>query len=280
MPNVRRAAAVPLAAMLALAAARTPRAPRAAEHAWTLTWRDEFDGPAGTTFDRTRWTADTGGGGWGNQEREFYTTRRENVALDGAGHLVVTARAESAGAGFHCWYGPCQYTSARLKTQGRFQQRYGRFEARLKIPRGQGIWPAFWMLGGDIETAGWPTSGEIDIMENIGREPRAVHGTVHGPGYSGADGIGGADTVARPLADDFHVYAVEWEPSEIRWLLDGRVFRRTTTADLPAGARWVYDHPFFLLLNVAVGGAWPGDPDATSTFPQVMLVDYVRVYRR
>jgi beta-glucanase (GH16 family) len=274
MPNARRATAL----LCACLAACAPHA--VAPNGWTLVWHDEFDGAAGVSFDRDKWTADTGGGGWGNRERQFYATRPENVAHDGAGHLVITARAESPDAADRCWYGPCAYSSARLKTQGRFEQTYGRFEARLKIPRGQGIWPAFWMLGGDIETVGWPRSGEIDIMENIGREPRVVHGTIHGPGYSGANGIGGPDTVARPLADDFHVYAIEWEPSEIRWLLDGRPYRRTTTADLPAGARWVFDHPHFLLLNVAVGGAWPGDPDSTSTFPQTMLVDYVRVYRR
>ena len=135
------------------------------------------------------------------------------------------------------------------------------------------------MLGADIDRVGWPHCGEIDVMENIGREPAIVHGTLHGPGYSGAQGIGGADTLpSGSYADDFHVFAVEWEAGEIRWLVDGRQYRRTTPSDLPRGARWVFDHPFFLLLNVAVGGHWPGDPDATLTFPQQMLVDYVRVY--
>jgi beta-glucanase (GH16 family) len=238
---------------------------------WTLAWHDEFDGPRGASFDRARWAADTGGGGWGNQELEVYTTRTENIALDGDGHLVITARAEPAG----------RYTSARIKTKGLFAQAYGRFEARLRIPRGQGLWPAFWMLGDDIDNVGWPRSGEIDIMENIGREPAVVHGTMHGPGYSGADGIGGPDTLAHAtFADDFHVYAVEWAPNEIRWLVDDSLYFRTTPASLPAGAAWVYDHPFFLLLNVAVGGGWPGNPDATTAFPQQMVVDYVRVYRR
>jgi beta-glucanase (GH16 family) len=247
---------------------------------WTLSWQDEFDGPAGASFDSTKWVADTGGHGWGNQEREFYTTRSENVALDGDGHLVITARAESSGA-YTCWYGPCGYTSARLKTKGRFEQTYGRFESRIRIPRGQGLWPAFWMLGGNIDAAGWPLCGEIDIMENIGREPDVVHGTMHGPGYSGAGGIGGPERVSGgAVADAFHVFAVEWEPSEIRWLMDGQLYFRATTGALPSGARWVFDHPFFLLLNVAVGGNWPGDPDASTTFPQHMLVDYVRVYRR
>jgi beta-glucanase (GH16 family) len=137
------------------------------------------------------------------------------------------------------------------------------------------------MLGTNIDSVGWPKSGEIDVMENIGREPAMVHGTVHGPGYSGGSGIGSSYTLASgAFADDFHVFAVEWTPGLIRWLVDEREYRRTTPADLPAGTTWVYDHPFFLLLNLAVGGAWPGDPDATSTYPQQMVVDYVRVYRR
>jgi len=183
-----------------------------------LTWQDEFDGPAGTTFDHTKWTADTGGNGWGNQEREFYTTSTQNVALDGNGHLVITARVDSSHT---CWYGPCRYTSARLKTQGLFAQTYGRFEARIRIPRGQGMWPAWWMLGGNIETVGWPKCGEIDVMENIGREPSIVHGTAHGPGYSGGNGIGAPDTLSPgAFADDFHVYAVSWQSNEVDWSVD------------------------------------------------------------
>ena len=142
-------------------------------------WHDEFNGPAGASFDRAKWAADTGGLGFGNQEREFYTTRPENVALDGQGHLIITARAEPSSSPYQCWYGKCGYTSTRLKTKGLFAQRYGRFEARIRIPRGQGMWPAFWMLGTDIDSVGWPRSGEIDIMENIGREPAIAHGA-HG----------------------------------------------------------------------------------------------------
>jgi beta-glucanase (GH16 family) len=246
----------------------------------SLAWHDEFDGPAGASFDRAKWVADTGGKGFGNQERQFYTTRAENVALDGDGHLVITARAELPSSAYECWYGRCLYTSTRLKTKGLFAQTYGRFEARIRIPRGQGLWPAFWMLGDDIDVVHWPQSGEIDIMENIGREPTIAHGTLHGPGYSGAGGIGRADTLARgAYADDFHIFAVAWRPSEIRWYVDGREYHRMTPADLPPGTKWVFDHPLFLLLNVAVGGGWPGDPDASTTFPQQMVVDYVRAYR-
>lgn len=268
-----------LALLLLSACARTPE-PSPTPDGWTLAWSDEFSAPAGTPFDATKWVADTGGAGWGNQERQTYTTLAQNVAHDGAGHLVITALAEADTSVRRCWYGGCRFTSARLKTKGLFDQTYGRIEARLRVPRGQGIWPAFWMLGRDIDAVGWPTSGEIDVMENIGREPTIVHGTAHGPGFSGANAIGGADTLAAPLADDFHVFGVEWARDEIRWFVDGRQYFRLTPAALPAGARWVFDHPHYLLLNVAVGGSWPGEPDATLVMPQRMVVDWVRVYRR
>jgi beta-glucanase (GH16 family) len=245
---------------------------------WTLAWSDEFEGPAGATVDATRWTFDVGGGGWGNQELQSYTDRPRNAHLSGDGSLVIDVLRES-----HT--GPDQiardFTSARLKTQGLFAQTYGRFEARIKVPHGQGIWPAFWMLGTDITSAGWPACGEIDIMENIGREPAIVHGTFHGPGYSGGSGIGGSVSLpAGRFADGFHVFSVEWERDVIRWYMDGQLYLTRTPAQLPPGTRWVFDHPFFLILNVAVGGNWPGAPDATTVFPQQMLVDYVRVYRR
>jgi beta-glucanase (GH16 family) len=267
-----------VAALVAIACTATRPATRPG---WTLVWHDEFDAPAGASFDTSRWVADTGGGGWGNDERQRYTTDPSNVAHDGAGHLVVTARPAAPADASRCWYGRCRFTSARLTTQGRFATTYGRIEARLRIPRGQGIWPAFWMLGEDLPRVGWPASGEIDVMENVGREPAVVHGTVHGPGYSGAGGIGGADTLAQgAYADAFHVYAVEWAPAEIRWFVDDRPYFRLTPDRLPAGARWVFDHPHVLLLNVAVGGRWPGEPDATTPLPQRMLVDWVRVWRR
>jgi beta-glucanase (GH16 family) len=278
--SLRAALALTLAALaLALAACSTAPGGGAAPPEWTLVWSDEFGGPAGAPFDGAKWVADTGGQGWGNRERQYYTARAENVSLDGSGSLVITARAEPADSPYRCWYGRCQYTSARIKTKDRFEQTYGRFEARIRIPRGQGIWPAFWMLGADIDRVGWPACGEIDVMENIGREPAVVHGTIHGPGYSGGSGIGGHYTLAEgSFADDSHVFAVEWMPGQVRWLVDGREYQRITRTELPAGATWVFDHPFFLLLNVAVGGVWPGDPDASTVLPQQMLVDYVRVY--
>jgi beta-glucanase (GH16 family) len=259
------------------AAAQTAGA-QAASPEWKLVWSDEFNGPNGSAVDSSKWVSESGGGGWGNNELEYYTTRREN-AFQQDGNLVIKVLQEK-------YIGPDDatrnYTSARLKTLGKFSQTYGRFEARIKIPRGQGVWPAFWMLGNDIDKPGWPTCGEIDIMENIGKEPALVHGTIHGPGYSGEHGIGAPYALpsGQAFADDFHVYAVEWEPNAIRFYVDDHLYTTRTPADLPKGAKWVYDHPFFLLLNVAVGGYWPGDPDATSTFPQTMLVDYVRVYER
>jgi len=250
---------------------------------WQLLWSDEFDGPAGSLPDPAKWTFDLGGEGWGNREWQYYTNKPENIALDGQSALVITALpvAEDDTRGLVCWYGPCRFTSARILTLDRFTFTYGRAEARLKIPYGQGIWPAFWMLGENIMSRGWPADGEIDIMENIGREPDIVHGTVHGPGYSGADGIGGSWQLpnGQHLSDDFHVYAVEWEPEEIRWYLDDILYFTLTPANIPSGQAWVFDHPFFLILNVAVGGNWPGYPDDTTTFPQTMVVDYVRVYQ-
>ncbi|HKW39620.1 MAG TPA: glycoside hydrolase family 16 protein [Gemmatimonadales bacterium] len=238
-----------------------------ASPSWTLVWRDEFNG---TTLDATKWVPETGGGGWGDAELEYYTDRSVNAHVDN-GYLHIDALSET--------FGGRNYTSARLKTESLGAWRYGRFEARIRIPRGQGLWPAFWMLGDHCETVGWPACGEIDIMENIGREPARVHGTVHGPGYSGAQGVGSAyDLASGAFADDFHVFAIEWEPAAIRWYVDSALYKTVTPKDLPGP--WVYDHPFFIILNVAVGGNWPGSPDATSVFPQTMLVDYVRVYQR
>jgi beta-glucanase (GH16 family) len=244
-----------------------------------LVWSDDNNGAAGSAVNSTKWGFDVGGGGWGNNEREYYTNTTDNAAMDGAGNLVITAKTSTLKK-LRCWYGQCKYTSARILTKGKFTQTYGRFEARIKIPYGQGIWPAFWMLGSNIDSAGWPTCGEIDIMENIGREPSIVHGTIHGPGYSGAQGIGAPYALTSgAFSDAFHVYAVEWDANQIRWYVDGNLYQTRTPTDLPAGSAWVFDHPFFIILNLAVGGYWPGDPDSTTVFPQRMLVDYVRVYR-
>jgi beta-glucanase (GH16 family) len=238
---------------------------------WTLVWSDEFDQPAGSAPNPAKWAYDTGASGWGNNEKQHYTSRTNNARIEN-GMLVIEAIQEN--------YQGANYTSARLKTQGKAAWTYGRIEARIKIPRGQGIWPAFWMLGTNITSVGWPKCGEIDILENIGREPKIVHGTVHGPGYSGAKGIGGPYSLpGNPeFANEFHVYAVEWSTNEIKWFVNGVPFFTLTPASLPSGAAWVFTAPQFLILNVAVGGNWPGYPDSTTQFPQRMTVDYVRVY--
>lgn len=239
---------------------------------YTLVWSDEFNGANGTAPDPTKWVLETGGNGWGNNELEYYTNRLENAHVQD-GNLVITAIKET----YTGTDGVTRnYTSARLKTAGKFEQAYGRFEARIKIPAGQGIWPAFWMLGNNINTVSWPSCGEIDIMENIGREPSIVHGSLHGPGYD----VGAPFTLSngQRFSDDFHVFDVEWEPGTIRFYVDGQLYETQNSSS--AGSGWVFDHPFFMLLNVAVGGNWPGSPDATTVFPQTMLVDYVRVYQR
>lgn len=282
-PSPRRAlrlAAVLTAALtitlgLGPAVSAVPVEPRPAAAA-AVTFEDTFDGPAGAAVNSGKWNVETGDN-VNNHERQRYTPGASNAALDGAGNLVITARRENPG-NYQCWYGRCEYTSARLNTSGRFTQTYGHVEARMKVPRGQGMWPAFWMLGQDIGQVGWPNSGEIDVMENVGFEPSTVHGTLHGPGYSGAGGIGAAFTLSggRAFADDFHTFAVDWAPGSITWSVDGQVYQRRTPADL-GGRQWVFDKPFFLILNLAVGGDWPGNPDGSTQFPNRLVVDYVRV---
>ncbi len=232
-------------------------------------WADEFDGPANTLPDSTKWTYDLGNNnGWGNRELESYTDTAQNIHLDGAGHLVI-----------HVDHTGSTYTSARIKTQGLFSTRYGRIEARIRLPFGQGIWPAFWMLGTNITTAGWPQCGEIDIMENIGREPSVNHGSIHGPGYSGGNSVTGLYSLpgSARFSDDFHVFAIQWTPQTITFFVDGVAYKTVTPSSLPSGAQWVFENPFFLILNVAVGGNFPGSPDDSTQFPQEMMVDYVRV---
>ena len=263
--------------LLLMSACAIAQSSPVARAGWKLVWSDEFNGPAGSAVDSSKWVTESGGNGWGNQELEYYTTRIEN-AVQQDGNLVIKVRKEKYTGSDGVTH---DYTSARLKTESKFSQKYGRFEARIKIPYGQGIWPAFWMMGDDIEKKGWPECGEIDIMENIGKEPALVHGTIHGPGYSGAKGISASFelTGGQRFADDFHVFAVEWEPKAIRFYVDDHLYATRTPADLPKGAKWVYKHPFFVLLNVAVGGGWPGNPDSSTVFPQTMLVDYARIYR-
>lgn len=247
-----------------------------------LAWADEFNGAANTSPDSTKWNYDIGAGfdgGWGNNELQYYTNRPQNVSHDGNGNLMIKAMRETYTGNDGVTR---LYTSARLVTRGKYEITYGRIEIRIKLPYGQGIWPAFWTLGTNIDTpgVGWPKCGEIDIMEHIGREPFTAYGTLHGPGYSGGNALSASYqlTSGQKFSDDYHVFAVEWSPRQIQFLVDGFVYKTRTPADLPQGTNWVFDHPNYLLLNLAVGGNWPGYPDVTTIFPQTMLVDYVRVY--
>jgi beta-glucanase (GH16 family) len=266
--------------LLSLCAAVAVPAPAAAtDGGASPVWSDEFDGSSGSAPDSAKWTHDTGFG-WGSGELQAYTDRTRNASLDGQGNLAITARAET-------YTGPdgktSQYTSARLNTREKFSFVYGRIESRIKIPSGQGIWPAFWLLGDDIFTTGWPGCGEIDMMEVLGDEPNMLYQSIHGPQPEANDGeFGLTDRVefAKPLSADFHVYGAEWGPGWISLTADGEVYRTFTPADLPRSAQWVFDHPHHLILDVAVGGEWPGPPDTTTPFPATMLVDWVRVWDR
>ncbi len=235
---------------------------------WTLVWSDEFDGAAGALPDPAKWRAEIGGDGWGNDELQYYTDRAENAALDGQGMLRIVAREES--------FDGRAYTSARYTTQGLFEQRYGRFEARISFPEGAGTWPAFWMLGTDIGVVGWPECGEIDIVEHVGRRDGVIYGTVHGPGYSAGQSVGGETSVAGGDITTFRDYAVEWEPERIAWFVDGVEYFSVTPDDVPG--RWPYDQPFFLILNLAIGGTFGGPVGAETPFPAEMRVDWVRVW--
>ena len=232
-----------------------------------LIWHDEFSGAAGSAPGAARWTYDLGGGGWGNDELETYTRSPANVQLDGHGHLVITARRAADG----------RITSARIKTQGRFSFRYGTVSARISLPAGKGLWPAFWLLGKSIATVDWPACGEIDVMELLGQDPRTAHGTIHGPGPHSDGGFGAAYHAPTPLTGGFHVYAARWTPSGVTFLVDGHAYETVVRSDVTSPDRWALDQPMFILLNLAVGGSWPGSPNARTPFPARMVVDWVRV---
>lgn len=241
---------------------------------WQLVWSDDFNGAAGVSPDAAKWDFDIGVGpnndGWGNAELEYYTNRPENASLDGNGNLAITARREL--------YSGSAFTSARLKTMGLFQQAYGRFEARIKTPWGPGIWPAFWLLGADVETTGWPLCGEIDILEVRGQKPNIMNGTLHGPGYSGGASITKSFALENDRFDvEFHLFSVEWGSDYIDFFVDNTLYQRLTPDNVKG--EWVFNHPFFIILNVAVGGNYLGFPTNQTPFPQSMLVDYVKVYQ-
>jgi len=238
------------------------------ERDWVLVWEDEFEGPAGQLPDSTKWNFDIGID-WGNNQLEFDTDRPENVSIDGNGNLAITARKEA--------YAGSAYTSGRITTKGKFDPVYGRFEARMKMPSGAGIWPAFWLLGSNIDEVSWPQCGEIDIMEYRGQEPSKIHGSIHGPGYFG----GGALSTTFNLTGDrfdtgFHTFVVEWGDEGIWFYVDNVLYQIFRLEDAPGD--WVYDHPFHMILNVAVGGDFVGSPNSQTSFPQTMLVDWIRIY--
>jgi beta-glucanase (GH16 family) len=247
--------------------------PESSDPDWQLVWSDEFEGVEGESPDPDNWTYDIGRGqnGWGNQELQYYTDRPENAALDGEGNLVITARRES--------FNGADYTSARIKTQGLFDQGYGRFEARLKTPFGPGIWPAFWMLGSNFDTVGWPQSGEIDVMELRGQEPSKIAGSLHGPGYSAGNAISRSFTLSNARFDtEYHVFAIEWFEDKIDYYVDDVRYQRITREDVEDEGEWVFNQPFFMILNIAVGGNYVGPPSDQTPLPQEMVIDYVRVY--
>lgn len=245
-----------------------------------LVMADEFniDGEP----DSSLWTYDIGDGtnqglpsGWGNNELQYYTDRSENVTVEN-GYLLITAKEES--------FQGSSYTSARIKTQGLFEQAYGRFEARIKVPYGKGYWPAFWLLGNDCDVNIWPACGEIDIMEFVGDQPTKVFGSAHGPGYSAGESISKDFVLENSRFDtEFHVFGIEWSPDYINYYVDDvlyqQITRETIAEETDGQGEWVFDGPFYIILNVAIGGNLPGSPSSETVFPQTMLVDYVRVYQ-
>jgi len=242
----------------------------AEEDQWQLIWQDEFDGPAGQSPNPEHWTFDIGTD-WGNAQLEYSTDRPENVSLDGQGNLAIIARQES--------YEGRNYTSGRITTQDIFEPTFGKFEARMQLPWGSGIWPAFWLLGANVNEVGWPQCGEIDIMEYRGQEPSRIHGSLHGPGYSGAEPVTSRYDLYNDRFDTgFHLFAVEWSENLIKWYVDGTLYQTVRADDVPG--TWVYDHPFYIILNLAVGGNYVGPPNGNTVFPQTLLVDYVRVYEK
>jgi beta-glucanase (GH16 family) len=261
---------------------------------WTLTWADEFNTADGTQPDPSKWNYDIGDGtaqgapGWGNAELESYTSSPQNVVIQG-GSLVITAR-KSTDSSLMCSGKVCGYTSGRIHTQGKFSQTYGRFEARIKIPFGSGVWPAFWMMGEQTTQANWPQYGEIDVMENAGSIPYEVRGSIHGPGGSANytdNGLSGPYDLpmSSKVSDDYHVFAIEWAAGTISFFFDAMKYYTVTTADVTAvggGATWPFDNnPNFILLDFAVDSGNFGDPpNAQTMWPQQMLIDYVRVYKK
>jgi beta-glucanase (GH16 family) len=234
-----------------------------------LVMSDEFDVNGAVNSSLWSYNIGTGSNGWGNNELQYYTDRASNIKVEN-GMLNITARSEQ--------YMGKSYTSARIFSKGKFETKYGRIEARIKLPRGKGIWPAFWMLGANSDTVIWPQCGEIDIMEYVGNKPTEFFGTVHGPGYFGGASISKTFTLPNSRFDtDFHVFGIEWDENYINFYVDDKLYNQITPDDVPG--EWVFNQPFYIILNVAVGGNLPGAPNSQTPFPQSMLVDYIRVYQ-
>lgn len=270
-------------AMLGCARNQSPTVPSTTPPAvqWTLVWSDEFDGAGGTGADATKWTHDIGDGcsagicGWGNNEKEYYTNSADNIALNGAGQLEIVARV--APAGLTCYYGACRYTSAKIHTRGKMNAEPGRVEARIKLPTGQGLWPAFWMLGSGFPNTPWPQCGELDIMEFRGSQPSLMSSAIHGPGYSGATPF--AHTHTLP-SGEYHTYSVIWDATNVQFFVDGVVHYTVSRSDLERFGNSVLGQSYFVILNLAVGGHFDGDPASDAILPATMVIDYVRVYER
>ncbi len=253
---------------------------RGPQGTWVEVWRDDFDGPAQAAPDPEKWNIEIRPRGQ-NQELDYDTDRRENSFLDGAGHLVLRALEEHF-VDASDLPSPQPYTSARLNTRGKLDQAYGKFEARVQLPvGGKGVWPAFWLLGSNIEDVGWPRCGEVDILEMAGSRPHEIKGSLHGPGHSGTEAFTrsyGLDT--GTFADDFHTFTLEWAEDGMRWLVDAHTYHvRTPDGLASVNQPWVYDHPFYLIINLAIGGLFDGNPVAETAFPQQLRVDYVAVFR-
>ncbi len=258
------------------------RAPDPGPSGWSLVWSDEFDEAAGTPPNPDNWGYEIGDGtvngipGWGNSELQYYTDDLDNAATDGNGNLVITL--DEADPSLQCYYGPCEYESARLISQNRAEFAYGRIESRLLVPDGgPGLWPAFWSLGTDITYNPWPRAGEIDFMEYVSRLPNEIFGTIHGPGYNGGNAFGNIFDFGQPVYNNYHTFAVEWEPDRIAWYVDGIQYHQAQPGDVPGP--WVFNKPFHLLLNLAIGGSFGGPVDPGNTYPQEYAIDYVRVFQ-
>jgi beta-glucanase (GH16 family) len=279
----RRAAVLALALLAAIGCAE--HAGPSTSDPWVEVWREEFDGPAGAGVDPARWRHDTADGcasgicGWGNNEKEYYSTSPDNVALNGQGQLAIVARP--APPGLTCYYGPCRYTSGKITTRGKMNAEPGRVEARIRLPAGQGLWPAFWMLGSGHPQTPWPLCGELDIMENHGSAPASVSSAVHGPGYSGNTPFAKAHALqGGTFADGFQLFAIEWDSLGARFFVDSIAYHSVTSQELQKFGDSILGRPYYLVINLAVGGNFDGDPASDAILPATLLVDYVRAYRR